>query len=59
MINIDIYNSTISYDRFYFNNNKAIEKKNADWCNSNIPGSCPVNRGAIPLSAKYLLKVIA
>ncbi len=24
---------------------------NADWCNSNITGSCPVNRGATPLSA--------
>ena len=23
----------------------------ADWCNSNITGSCPVNIGANPLSA--------
>ena len=29
---------------------------NADWCNSNIIGSCPVYIGANPLSALYYKK---
>ena len=37
-----------------------LKKKNADWCNSNIAGSCPVNKGANPLSVHTLLiKAIA
>ena len=43
--------------------NKQKKKKIADWCNSNITGSWPVNKGANPLSAYVYLyiwmKVIA
>ena len=29
----------------------------ADWCNSNIIGSCPVNIGANPLSVQYIYEL--
>ena len=29
----------------------------ADWCNSNIIGSCPIVIGANPLSAQYILSI--
>lgn len=34
---------------------KIDNKFYADWCNSNIMGSCPVHIGATPMSALYFI----